>query len=298
MPHFARLEMMLRETVVRTIVRRTRARSGVAAIAAAAFALTLAFCGIAAPPSARMTQAASSPAARFAAYGHPGAFLLRRDGRPTQIAHGADLADAPRRPASTFKVLLALIALDSGALRGADESVPWDGRPYPNHREWERDMALREAMQTSSEAYFRTLATRIGRERLAAQIAKVGYGNGRIGASARDAWHDGVLTVTPRQQLEFIDRLRRGDLPFRPAHIAAVKTAMRDDDGGVRVYAKTGTHLGDDGTGNAWWIGWVEGPQGATSFALSIDLGKADDRAARIALGKRLLRDAGAWPAR
>ena len=268
---------------------------------ATACALSTALACIAAPPGAPSTpiaRTAPSPAARFAAYGHPGAFLLRREGRPTQLLHGADRADAPRRPASTFKVRLALIALETGALRGADDIVPWDGTPYPNHREWQRDMALRDAMRTSSEGYFRTVAARVGRERLAAWVAKTGYGNGRIGTSAPDAWHDGTLTVTPRQQLDFIDRLRRRDLPFRPAHIAAVKAAMRDDDAGVRIHAKTGTHLGDDGTGNAWWIGWVEGPRGATSFALSVDLKRSDDRTARIALGKRLLRDAGAMPER
>lgn len=257
----------------------------------------LAASAFAAPPNAAAKtgeRRASLATARFADYGHDGTFLLQRDGAPTQVVHNAAFADTPLRPASTFKVMLGLIALDTGALKSADEIVRWDGTPYPKHPEWQRDMTLRQAMQSSSEGYFRILAKRIGRERLAQWVARVGYGNGRIGDSAPDVWHDGVLTVTARQQLAFVDRLRRNDLPFSKATLAAVKAAMREDGkGATRLYGKTGTHLDKDDHGNAWWIGWIEGPRGNVSFALGVDLKTADDRAQRIALGKALLRDAG-----
>lgn len=257
----------------------------------------------AAPP----TKAAAAPtaAARFADYGHAGTFLLKRDGQGVEVMQSAAYADTPLRPASTFKPMLALIALETGVLKSADEIVPWNGKPYPDRPAWRRDMALREAMQTSSESYFGVLAERIGRERLAAWVQRVGYGNGRIGPAPTKVWHDGVLTITARQQLAFVDRLRRGDLPFSAKTIATVKTAMRDDDAnGARIYGKTGTHRDADRTGNAWWIGWIEGPQGGASFALGINLTLMDDRAmrsalgSRITLGKQLLRDAGALPAK
>lgn len=239
--------------------------------------------------------AAPSPAARFADYGHSGSFLLQRDGKAVQVVHGGDRVDAALRPASTFKVLVALVALQTGTLRDADEVVPWNGKRYPNQPQWERDMSLREAMQTSSESFFGVLANRIGRERLATWVQRLQYGNGRIGEVPAQAWHDGVLTVTARQQLDFIDRVRRGALPVSPAHIATVKAAMADGEvDGRRIYGKTGTRLDRDGTGNAWWIGWVEGGgKPATSFVLGIDLKSGDDRAKRIALGKQLLRDNG-----
>ena len=264
------------------------------------FAISPMLC--AAPPAKPVSTSAS---ARFAAYGQPGTFLLQREGRPAELVHGAALADTPLRPASTFKPMLALIALETGALKSADEIVPWNGKPYPDRPAWQRDMALREAMQTSSESYFGVLAERIGHERMAAWVQRVGYGNGRIGPTPARVWHDGVLTVTVRQQLAFVDRLRRGDLPFSAGTIAVVKAAMRDDDAnGTRIYGKTGTHRDADRDGNAWWIGWVEGPQGDASFALGIDLTSTDDRAVRaalgkrIALGKQLLRDADVLPAK
>ncbi len=257
-----------------------------------------------APPAkpAAPANAAMAPAARFAAYGHPGTFLLKRDGKAVDVVHGADRADAALRPASTFKVLVALVALQTGTLRDGDEVVPWNGKRYPGKPEWERDMALREAMQTSSESFFGVLANRIGRERLATWVQRLQYGNGRIGEVPALAWHDGVLTITARQQLDFIDRLRRGALPVSPAHIATVKAAMASGElDGRRIYGKTGTHFGN-GSGTAWWVGWVEGGsrKPAASFVLGIDLTSADEQARsnalgkRIPLGRQLLRDAGA----
>lgn len=263
----------------------------------------------AAPP--KKPAAAPTAAARFAEYGHDGTFLLQRDGARPETLHGAAWAAKPLSPASTFKVMLSLIAVETGALRTADEIVKWDGKPYPSRPEWQKDMALREAMQTSSENYFGTLATRIGHERLAEWVKRVGYGNGHVGNNPPRIWHDGVLTVTAQQQLAFIDRLRRGDLPFSAKTIATVKSAMFESEtGGRRIYGKTGTHSDKDGNGNAWWIGWVEGggmhgkSWPAASFVLGLQLKKMDDRAKsmalgkRIALGKQLLRDASALPAK
>jgi beta-lactamase class D len=242
------------------------------------------------------TRAVPSPAARFAGYGHDGAWLLKREGGTSRIVHGAPLARKTQVPASTFKVLLALIALDTGVLRGADDVLRWDGQRYPNKPEWQADMALRQAMRTSSEPYFRTLAARIGRDRLAAWVARVGYGNERIGADPARAWHDGVLRVTAEQQLAFIDRLRRGDLPFDRATLAAVKAVLLESEtDGRLVYGKTGTHSPQGATpGVGWWIGWVEGGgQPSASFALAVELKAPDERAGRIALARGLLADAG-----
>lgn len=265
----------------------------------AAFLATLCLVPLAVPAAPSTSKPATSKtttiATRFANYGHTGTWLLQRDGGAPQVLHGADRAAMPMPPASTFKVFLALVALETGTLRGADEVVPWDGKRYPKQPEWEKDMALREAMQSSSENYFGTLADRIGHDRLAAWVARTGYGNGRIGEVPAKAWLDGVLTVTARQQLAFVDRLRRNDLPFSTKTITAVKAAMLDETiGNRRVYGKTGTLKG-----NAWWIGWVEGGKDpAASFTLVVELKTAESRGKRIALGKQLLRDAGVLPAK
>lgn len=239
-------------------------------------------------------QPVDSPIRQHAAYPHLTAFLLRRDGQDAVLVHGSELARTARTPASSFKPLLALIALQTGALGDADEVLPWDGRRYPQQPQWQKDMALAEAMRTSSESYFRQLAERIGRDRLARWVARVGYGNAQIGERAEAAWHAGVLSISAQQQLDFIDRLRRNDLPFDSRHLDSVKrTMLAFDRDGVRIYGKTGTALPPGQTGLGWWIGWVERGDAQTSFVLLAELSRFDGRDERIAHANELLREAG-----
>lgn len=233
---------------------------------------------------------------RFTDYGTPGVWLTRSDDGTIHETLAGQSADAARRPASSIKPLLALIALETGALAGGEEVVPWDGRAYPDFPQWEQASTLPEAMASSSESYFRTLATRIGRDTLAAWVARVDYGNGVVGEQADRAWHDGVLLITPRQQLDFADRLRRGDLPFAPQHMATVREAMRDGDvDGTAVFGKTGTGLRrGDHAGVGWYVGWTEGGPDDAAFVLMVGLEDTiDGRDRRVRLAHELLRDGG-----
>ncbi|TXK59629.1 class D beta-lactamase [Alkalisalibacterium limincola] len=260
----------------------------------AAMACTLAVAGAA-------HASPESQAARFADYGTPGVWLTKHEDGTTHEVLADASPDAARRPASSIKPLLALIALETGALAGGDEEVPWDGRAYPNFPHWEQASTLTEAMASSSESYFRTLATRIGRDTLAEWVARVDYGNGMLGAQAENAWHDGVLLITPRQQLAFADRLRRGDLPFAPQHMATVREAMRGGDvDGTAVYGKTGTGLRrGDHAGVGWYVGWTEGGATDAAFVLMVALEDSiDGRDRRVRLAHQLLRDTVQAPTR
>lgn len=232
--------------------------------------------------------------AQSAGYADVAWLLADAEGRSILEAGGESL-DRPRVPASSIKPLLALIALETGALARADEVVPWNGERYPTQRHWEHDMALDEAMRSSSEPYFRELARRIGRERLAEWLRRVGYGNARIGEDPARAWIDGVLRITPRQQMAFIGRLQRGELPFAQRHRAAVIAAMRErSDGDSAVFGKTGTQLANaEGDGVGWWVGWVQAGDEVHPFALAVPLRGFDGRDKRLALADAMLEASG-----
>lgn len=235
--------------------------------------------------------AAERHAALFAEYGQRGAWVVQHAGQPPQVLHGRSLAEQAFPPASSFKTLLALIALQSGALAGPDEVVPWDGR-HEHRPEWRTDMALRQAMQTSSESYFRTIAARTGLAGLASGVEQAGYGNQQLGDDPERVWVDGTLRISALEQVEFMDRLRRAALPFERMHQHAIRDAMADAPlGEARIHAKTGTLWNaQDKRGLGWWVGWMDGPQGATSFALLVQLeDRMDGREPRIELGRRLL---------
>ncbi len=234
--------------------------------------------------------------ARARAAGYDGVGWLLADAQGAVVTEsGGALLDRPLLPASSIKPLIALVALETGALRSREEIVAWNGTRYPDQPDWEKDMALDEAMRTSSEPYFRELAKRIGHERLSAWIARIDYGNERIGADADRAWLDGVLRITPRQQLDFMTRLQAGELPFAAAHRAAVVASMRwrgeGDDG---LYGKSGTAMPQTESDRiGWWAGWAETDGVAHPFVLVVPLKTIDGRPKRIALADRLMADAG-----
>ena len=254
-----------------------------------------------APTSAPATRMASSVAQQFRLAGYTGSFVTRTSQQLT-IWHGAEDAQLASSPASTFKVFLALVGLQTGALKSADELVPWNRKPYPDRPEWQRDMALREAMQTSSESYFQVLAERIGRARMDSWAHKLGYGNLQLGDDPKLAWHDGVFLINSAQQADWMHRLQLNQLPIKPVHLKAVKKALLEpfqSNAQVEIYSKTGTSIPRQGAGLGWWIGFVENlqsPQLSCSFALKVNLSKIDDRQKRIAFGKKLLRQVGCLP--
>ena len=78
-----------------------------------------------------------------------------------------DPARAARRihPASTFKIPNSLIAFDTGAVRDDQEVIPYGGKPQP-FKQWEKDMALPEAIRVSNVPIYQEVARRIGPARM------------------------------------------------------------------------------------------------------------------------------------
>lgn len=237
-------------------------------------------------------------AADFANYQGRASFSTQASPEKATIWYGDTLAHDATTPASTFKVFVALVALQTGALKSAEEIVPWNGNRYPHMPEWEKDMNLREAMQSSSESYFGELANRMGRETLAYWVKQLSYGNQQIGSQAERAWLDDVFLISCVEQLDFMERLRVESLAIDAKHIAAVKQAMlsseeRVDGDTVRIYGKTGTSAKrGNGLGVGWYVGFTErssNPRQGQSFALRIEMPKSEDRKVRIAKAKELL---------
>lgn len=239
-------------------------------------------------------NATSAVAQQFHLAGYTGSFVTQA-GEKVTVWHDAQDAQTATTPASTFKVFLALVALQTGVLKSAEEIVPWNGKKYPGRPEWERDLALRAAMQNSSESYFQVLAERIGQARLSTWVKTLGYGNLQLGENAKLAWHDGVFQISPVQQVDWMRRLQSKQLPIELAHQDAVEKVLADS-AGEQIFSKTGTALPPQGKGLGWWVGYVNNrtnPEQSCSFALKVNLAKLDDRQERIAFGKALLRQVG-----
>ncbi len=172
-------------------------------------------------------------------------------------------------PASTFKVMNALIALDTGVAESADFKIAWDGvrREY---EAWNRDHTLHTAMRDSTVWYYQEIARRIGEERMLEHLRRAKYGNDALRAGIDQFWLRGDFRISPEEQLDFLRKLRRGTLPFSERSQAIVREMMIVEQDGDRTWhAKTGLTK-QDGGWIGWWVGWVETKSGAVLFALNI----------------------------
>jgi beta-lactamase class D len=190
----------------------------------------------------------------------------------------------------------------------------WDGvrREVPA---WNSDLSMNEAFRASAVWYFVEIARQNGREALGKAMREVGYGN--ADATGSDLfWIDGPLRISADEQVRFLARLTRGEVPFAARHRVLVGRMMmleegRDASGAAwALYGKTGLAPLSGGVAEAsadtaigWLVGWVERGGQKYPYALNISPKSSGTPAgpefarARPLLVKALLRELGLLPA-
>lgn len=193
-------------------------------------------------------------------------------------------------PASTFKIPNSLIGLECGVL---PMDLEWDGVER-EIASWNQDMSLDRAFRVSAVHYYQEVARQVGLDRMRSWVERLGYGNAQVGKRVDRFWLDGPLAISPREQVEFLERLHDGRLPVSKRSrdtVVALMDLQQD-----RIFAKTGWARTRD-RDYGWWVGWVEREQGPLYFAVLVDQPHpvpADFFQLRIRLGRSLLKAAGA----
>jgi beta-lactamase class D len=198
--------------------------------------------------------------------------------------------------ASTFKVLNTLIAVEEGAVSGADTVFKWDGTPYEISA-WNRDQTLESAFRVSCVWCYQILAQRVGADKYPAYIRKTHYGQLDDPFNETEFWLDGSLTISALQQAEFLKGIVRHELPFHEKSYNTLKSIMLTDASpDYRLYAKTGwatrsmPNIG-------WYVGYLETADDAWIFALNIDTRDVTDLPLRKQITLDALRVKGILPA-
>jgi len=137
---------------------------------------------------------------------------------------GGEECDRRTLPASTFKIPHALIALDTGVVTPMTV-MKWDGMEQ-DFKSWERDHTLDSAIKSSVVWFFQRAARAIGRERELEHLRAFDYGSRTFNGAVDVFWLNGDLTISPRQQLSFLERMFRYELPIDRRHVDTVKAAM------------------------------------------------------------------------
>lgn len=206
-------------------------------------------------------------------------------------------------PASTFKVINLLISLETGVIRDENEVVRWQGLTdtvkYGYRPDIYRDMTVKEAFQVSSVWVFLDLAQKIGRDRYLDYLTSCGYGNADLTGKDPDFWNFGPLSVSPRNQVQFLIRLYEGTLPFSGRNMEIVRQVMiTEQNEKFVIHSKTGWTR-ENGIDSGWWIGYVERKDNVFFFATRVSKPRSEINPGfsncRKEITKNILRQLGAF---
>jgi beta-lactamase class D len=200
-------------------------------------------------------------------------------------------AETPFLPASTFKIPNSLIALETGVVADADHpTFKWDG-VVREIDDWNRDHTLRTAIKASAVPVYQEIARQVGPERMQHYVAAFQYGNRDIAGALDTFWLEGGLRITALQQVAFLEKLFKEELPVSKRSMEIVKDIMllEQNDLGV-MRGKTGLLRVDDKIRLGWLVGWVERRDEGFIFAMNLSFREPSVVGRRLAIAKALLK--------
>jgi beta-lactamase class D len=219
--------------------------------------------------------------------------LNNADGQITVYNMGMDTMRFT--PASTFKILNALIALQTGAVTNEDMIIKWDGTRRPN-ADWNKDMNIREAFKLSSVPFFQEVARRVGKDTMKSWIDSVSYGNKNIEGPVDSFWLNNSLKISPDEQLGLLKRLYFDELPFRKSVQQSVREMMvQEDNTAYKLSYKTGWGFDESNNSIGWVAGWIEENRHVYFFVTLVKTAdpKADIKKIRLDITKDILKQYG-----
>ncbi|WP_373400640.1 penicillin-binding transpeptidase domain-containing protein [Algoriphagus halophilus] len=174
-------------------------------------------------------------------------------------------------PASTFKLVNTLIALDTRAVENEDEIIPWiddyDTVKYGHRPNIYHSMSMKEAFRLSAGWAYIELAKKIGKPKYKEYLTAIGYGNVDLSIDGDDFWNFGDFGISPANQIEILIGIYEESLPFSEQSFQTLKEMMIEEKtDNYIIRAKTGwTREGGKDTG--WWVGYLETSDNVYFFA-------------------------------
>jgi len=219
-----------------------------------------------------------------------GCFLLYDTKNETKYCYNPTRCQEIFLPASTFKILNSLIALECGVIRDENEIIAWDGIDR-GYKAWNQDLDLRGAIKYSAVWFYQELARRIGKEKMKNYVKLAEYGNMNIDGNLDSFWLDGQLRISAEEQLDFLRKLYNNELPFSDRIMNIVKDILLYEKGDkYKIKAKTGWTMRISPQ-IGWFVGWIEKDDDVFFFVNNLEITKRTDSKGRSEITKNILRE-------
>lgn len=187
-----------------------------------------------------------------------GCFTLLNNSDGTITVYNLGLDTTRMLPASTFKIVNALVSLQTGIATDENMMVKWDGITRPN-KDWNKDLSLTDAFRVSAVPHFQSLARSIGMDTMKSFIDSLSYGNKTLTGPIDSFWLNNTLKISPDEQLGLMKQLYFDQLPFRASVQESVRKMMLQDDNTLyKLSYKTGWGFDEKNNNIGWVAGWIE----------------------------------------
>jgi beta-lactamase class D len=232
---------------------------------------------------------------------------VRAEAVCTVVADAADgkllkqegICDKRASPASTFKIAISLMGYDSGFLKDEHSPVLPFQEGYPDWiPAWRTATDPTSWIKNSVVWYSQQVTQWLGEEHFRRYAAEFHYGNEDVSGDPDKhngltrAWLSSSLKISPLEQLEFLEKIARRELPVS-AHAYEMTsriTAIGALPNGWDVHGKTGTGFAIKADGAkdldhalGWFVGWATKGERTVVFARQI----RDDNQESVSAGLR-----------
>lgn len=225
-----------------------------------------------------------------------GCFVLYDLKKDKYHIYNSTRADTRFYPASTFKILNTISALESGIAKDENFFLKWDGESgvIPSHKQ---DHTLKLAFKNSTLWFYQEIARRVGLEQMQEIVNKANFGNKNIGKKVDQFWLEGPLKISALEYIEFLKRVHLETLPFKKETFTKAKKIyiLEQTDNHI-LRAKTGTTV-VKGEQLSWYVGYIEKADNTYFFAMNVSSPRPpnflDGKAvkARVPLTKAVLKE-------
>lgn len=188
--------------------------------------------------------------------------------------YNKDLAEQEVSPCSTFKIISTLVGLHNDIIKDETSTMKYNGTEYPNP-EWNENLTLQTAFQTSCIWYFRQIIDSVGEDEIKKELTDLEYGNCDISEwegsnvnpyeELNGFWLNSSLKISPIEQVKILSKIFEGESIYDSESVEILKRIMLiQDNEEQKIYGKTGS----GSNGEAWFVGFTEKEEQRRYFAI------------------------------
>ena len=174
-------------------------------------------------------------------------------------------------PASTFKIVNSIIALETGVVEDDSTLFPWNGekRRLPV---WEQDLIFSQAFHYSCVPCYQEIARKIGPVRMRHYLDTLRYGKIVVDSSSIDVfWLEGTSGISQQEQVGFLHRFYEKQLPVSERTYEVMRRMMVIDTLPNGVLSGKSGWVIRNGTDIGWFVGYYETENAVWYLATNVE---------------------------